>query len=66
MALELFKPFVIRRLIDRDLVKTVKSNKKLIERRTPETMPMSRSKGAVANLPASSDRAPSVMSQGKT
>ena len=36
MALELFKPFVIRRLIDRDLVKTVKSAKKLIERRTPE------------------------------
>jgi DNA-directed RNA polymerase subunit beta' len=32
----LFKPFVIRRLIDRDLVKTVKSAKKLIERRTPE------------------------------
>ncbi len=36
MALELFKPFVIRRLIDRDLVKTVKSAKKLIERTTPE------------------------------
>ena len=36
MALELFKPFVIRRLIDRDLVKTVKSAKKLIEKRTPE------------------------------
>jgi DNA-directed RNA polymerase subunit beta' len=36
MALELFKPFVIRRLIDRDLVKTVKSAKKLIDRRTPE------------------------------
>lgn len=36
MALELFKPWVIRRLIDRDLVKTVKSAKKLIEKRTPE------------------------------
>ncbi|MDQ3020747.1 MAG: DNA-directed RNA polymerase subunit beta' [Bacteroidota bacterium] len=36
MALELFKPFVIRRLIDRDYVKTVKSAKKLIDKRTPE------------------------------
>ena len=36
MALELFKPFVIRRLIDRDHDKTVKSAKKVIERRTPE------------------------------
>gem|GEM_PF-1759609 len=34
--LELFKPFVIRRLIDRDYVKTVKSAKKLIDKRTPE------------------------------
>ena len=36
MALELFKPFVIRRLIDRDYVKTVKSGKKYIDRRNPE------------------------------
>ena len=36
IALELFKPFVIRRLIDRDYVKTVKSAKKLIDKRTPE------------------------------
>jgi DNA-directed RNA polymerase subunit beta' len=36
MALELFKPFVIRRLIDRDYVKTVKSAKKMIDKRTPE------------------------------
>jgi len=36
MALELFKPFVIRRLIDRDNVKTVKSAKKLIDKRTPD------------------------------
>jgi DNA-directed RNA polymerase subunit beta' len=36
MALELFKPFVIRRLIDRDYVKTVKSAKKLIDKRTPD------------------------------
>jgi len=36
IAIELFKPFVIRRLIDRDYVKTVKSAKKLIDKRTPE------------------------------
>ncbi len=36
MALELFKPFIIRRLIDRDYVKTVKSAKRLIDKRSPE------------------------------
>ncbi|MDZ7374826.1 MAG: DNA-directed RNA polymerase subunit beta' [candidate division KSB1 bacterium] len=36
MALELFKPFVIRKVIERGLVKTVKSAKKLVERATPE------------------------------
>jgi DNA-directed RNA polymerase subunit beta' len=33
MALELFKPFVIRKLVERNLVKTVKSAKKLVEKR---------------------------------
>lgn len=36
MALELFKPFIIRRLIDRDYVKTVKSAKRMIDKRSPE------------------------------
>ena len=36
MALELFKPFVIRKLVERGLVKTVKSAKKLVDRRGPE------------------------------
>jgi DNA-directed RNA polymerase subunit beta' len=36
MALELFKPFVIRKLIERGLVKTVKSAKKIVEKRNPE------------------------------
>ncbi|MCI0515098.1 DNA-directed RNA polymerase subunit beta', partial [candidate division KSB1 bacterium] len=36
MALELFKPFVIRKLVERGLVKTVKSAKKLVERRGSE------------------------------
>ncbi len=33
MAAELFKPFVIRKLIERGIVKTVKSAKKIIDRR---------------------------------
>ncbi|RPI00379.1 MAG: DNA-directed RNA polymerase subunit beta', partial [Calditrichaeota bacterium] len=36
MALELFKPFVIRKLVERGLAKTVKSAKKQVERRGPE------------------------------
>ncbi|HDZ11875.1 MAG TPA: DNA-directed RNA polymerase subunit beta' [Bacteroidetes bacterium] len=36
MALELFKPFVINKLVERGLVKTVKSAKQLLERKGPE------------------------------
>ncbi len=36
MAVELFKPFVIRKLIERGLVKTVKSAKKMVEKKTPD------------------------------
>ena len=36
MAIELFKPFVIRKLVERRYVKTVKSAKKLVERRGAE------------------------------
>lgn len=36
LALELFKPFIIRRLIERGNVKTVKSAKKMIERKATE------------------------------
>ena len=36
MAIELFKPFIIRMLVERRYVKTVKSAKKLVERRGPE------------------------------
>ncbi len=35
MAAELFKPFIIRKLIERGIVKTVKSAKKLVERKDP-------------------------------
>ena len=36
MAVELFKPFIIRKLIERGHVKTVKSAKKMVERKTNE------------------------------
>jgi len=35
IAAELFKPFVIRKLIERGIVKTVKSAKKIVDRRDP-------------------------------
>ncbi len=36
MALELFKPFIVRQLVQRGIVKTVKSAKKVVERRGAE------------------------------
>jgi DNA-directed RNA polymerase subunit beta' len=36
MALELFEPFIIRRLKEKELVYTIRSAKKMIERRDPE------------------------------
>lgn len=35
MAAELYKPFIIRKLIERGIVKTVKSAKKIVDRRDP-------------------------------
>ncbi|MDL2243475.1 DNA-directed RNA polymerase subunit beta', partial [Bacteroidales bacterium OttesenSCG-928-J19] len=35
MAAELYKPFIIRKLIDRGIVKTVKSAKKIVDRKDP-------------------------------
>lgn len=35
MAAELYKPFIIRKLLDRGIVKTVKSAKKIVDRRDP-------------------------------
>lgn len=36
MAVELFKPFIIRKLIERGLVKTVKSAKKMVEKKSAD------------------------------
>jgi DNA-directed RNA polymerase subunit beta' len=35
MAAELYKPFIIRKLIERGIVKTVKSAKKIVDRKEP-------------------------------
>ena len=35
MAAELYKPFIIRKLIERGIVKTVKSTKKIVDRKEP-------------------------------
>ena len=35
MAAELFKPFIIRKMIERGVVKTVKSAKKIVDRKDP-------------------------------
>ena len=36
MALELFKPFVMKRLVDGDLAQNIKSAKRMVERRKPQ------------------------------
>jgi DNA-directed RNA polymerase subunit beta' len=38
MAVELFKPFIIRKLVERGLVKTVKSAKKLVDKKGKEIL----------------------------
>ena len=35
MAAELFKPFIIRKILERGIVKTVKSAKKIVDRKDP-------------------------------
>ena len=36
MALELFKPFVMKTLVDRELAQNIKSAKRMVERRRPQ------------------------------
>ena len=36
MALELFKPFVMKRLVDKDLAQNIKAAKRMVERRRPQ------------------------------
>ncbi|HDP99143.1 MAG TPA: DNA-directed RNA polymerase subunit beta' [bacterium] len=58
MALELFKPFVIRKLVERNLVKTVKSAKKLVEKRGNEVWQILEE--IIENHPIMLNRAPTL------
>ncbi len=58
MAVELFKPFVIRKLIERGIVKTVKSAKKVVDRRTEEVWDILEK--VVAGRPVLLNRAPTL------
>ncbi len=58
MAVELFKPFVIRKLIERGIVKTVKSAKKVVDRRTDDVWDILEK--VVAGRPVLLNRAPTL------
>ena len=58
MAVELFKPFIIRKLIERGLVKTVKSAKKVVDRRTADVFDILEK--VIAGHPVLLNRAPTL------
>ena len=58
MALELFKPFVIGKLQDRDLATTIKAAKKLVEREGPEVWDILES--VIREHPVMLNRAPTL------
>ncbi len=58
MAAELYKPFVIRKLIERGIVKTVKSAKKIIDRKDPVIWDIL--ENVIKGLPVLMNRAPTL------
>ncbi|NBC00624.1 MAG: DNA-directed RNA polymerase subunit beta' [Bacteroidetes bacterium] len=58
MAVELFKPFIVRRLIERGIVKTVKSAKKVVDRRTADVWDILEK--AIEGRPVLLNRAPTL------
>ena len=58
MAVELFKPFIIRKLIERGIVKTVKSAKKVVDRRTADVWDILEK--VIAGRPVLLNRAPTL------
>ena len=58
MASELYKPFVIRKLIERGIVKTVKTAKKIIDRKEPVVWDILES--VIKNHPILLNRAPTL------
>jgi len=58
MAVELFKPFIIRKLIERGYVKTVKSAKKMVEQKRTEVWDILEK--VIENHPVLLNRAPTL------
>ena len=58
MAVELFKPFIIRKLVERGLVKTVKSAKKLVDKKGKEILDILET--IISDHPVLLNRAPTL------
>ena len=58
MALELFKPFVMKRLVDAELAQNIKSAKRMVERRRPQVWDVL--DGVIKEHPVLLNRAPTL------
>jgi len=58
MALELFKPFVMKRLVDQELAQNIKSAKRMVERRRPQVWDVLEE--AIKEHPVFLNRAPTL------
>ena len=58
MALELFKPFVMKRLVQEEIVHNIKSAKRMVERSRPEVWPIV--EDVIRNHPVLLNRAPTL------
>jgi DNA-directed RNA polymerase subunit beta' len=58
MALELFKPFVMKRLVDQELAQNIKSAKRMVERRRPQVWDVL--EGVIKEHPVFLNRAPTL------
>ena len=58
MALELFKPFVMKRLVDHELAQNIKSAKRMVERRRPQVWDVL--EGVIKEHPVLLNRAPTL------
>jgi DNA-directed RNA polymerase subunit beta' len=58
MALELFKPFVMKRLVDNELAQNIKSAKRMVERRRPQVWDVL--EGVIKEHPVLLNRAPTL------
>jgi DNA-directed RNA polymerase subunit beta' len=58
MAIELFKPFIMKRLVDKDYVQNIKSSKKMVENERPEVWEVLEE--VIAEHPVLLNRAPTL------